>query len=98
MRLVDADKQLSDLNWSDRSVFTHAEVALMIVKSPTVEAIPERRGVWEKLNGFLTPGGDPLYQCPYCHSEKSRHLNGVESRKDWAFCPACGAELIYVEV
>ena len=52
------------------------------------------QGEWEILKGdFRTGGGDPLLVCPFCHSEKSIHLGGIECPIDWSFCPNCGASL-----
>lgn len=51
---------------------------------------------WEEIKNLITPGGTPLYICPVCKSEESRHLYGIEfleNRKNR--CPHCGSYLKY---
>lgn len=51
---------------------------------------------WEEIKNLITPGGTPLYICPACKSEESRHLYGIEfqgNRKNR--CPHCGIHLRY---
>ena len=60
--------------------------------------IQRKEAVWGKAKGnWITPGGDPLWECPVCHSEKSRHVYGIENmltgKKDK--CPNCYARLSY---
>jgi hypothetical protein len=65
-----------------------------IVKDqPTIEAVPVVRGKWEIVPGVMTPGGDPLLQCPICRSKESHHMGGIEFPEDWDYCPKCGAKL-----
>ena len=45
-------------------------------------------GKWNKLNGYITPGGDPVYACSSCGG--SEHLYGVEHRKRKQVCDVCG--------
>ena len=33
---------------------------------------------WEEIKNLITPGGIPLYICPVCKREESRHLYGIE--------------------
>ena len=54
---------------------------------------PVVNGKWEIIKGVLTPGGDPVYVCPFCHSEESEHLGGIENPRRWYYCPVCGASL-----
>lgn len=49
-------------------------------------------GIWEKVFGFSTAGGDPLYRCPNCGSE---HVYGIEHPKKHNFCLECGQHNIY---
>lgn len=59
---------------------------------------PVVRGTWVKANGaYMTPGGDPVWQCSRCG--KGTHVYGVEhgsygadvADKQWVSCPNCGA-------
>lgn len=50
--------------------------------------------IWKKVFYTITPGGDPLWECPLCHN--GRHVYGTEdSEKYTHICRDCGAELIY---
>lgn len=51
------------------------------------------RSKWKKRVGVVTPGGDPAYECPCCGG--GRHLNGIEFREEWDYCPDCGQRLEY---
>lgn len=54
-------------------------------------------GHWVKVNGYATPGGDPVWQCSVCG--KGRHVYGIEHGSygadiadgQWVACPNCGA-------
>lgn len=54
-------------------------------------------GYWIKVSGFVTPGGDPVWQCSVCG--KGRHVYGIEastynsdvSDHQWVACPNCGS-------
>lgn len=62
-------------------------------RKPTVEAKPVVHGEWEVVHGVMTPGGDPLLRCPFCRSEESHHMGGIEFPQHWSFCPNCGADM-----
>lgn len=49
---------------------------------------------WRKSDQrFVTPGGDPVWQCPVCGYT---HVYGVEHQYNYArVCRSCGAELKY---
>ena len=57
-------------------------------------------GEWVKVHGFVTPGGDPVWQCSNCG--KGIHVFGVEHHSygadiadnQWVACPNCGAIMI----
>ena len=57
-------------------------------------------GLWVKVHGFATPGGDPVWKCSNCG--KGRHVFGVEHHSygadiadnQWVACPNCGAIMI----
>ena len=56
-----------------------------------------KRGKWTKVHGFVTPGGDPTWQCSECG--KGIHVYGIEHNTygsdiadgQWVTCPNCGA-------
>ena len=51
---------------------------------------------WEEIKNLITPGGTPLYICPACKSEESRHLYGIEFLENRQNrCPHCGIHLRY---
>ena len=61
---------------------------------------PEQEvGRWVKVGGFVTPGGDPVWECSACG--KGRHVYGIEhgtygadvSDEQWKACPNCGARM-----
>ena len=64
---------------------------IKLIEASDVRVSPS--GKWEVVHGCLTPGGDPYLICPFCHSEESGHLGGIEMPKHWNFCPVCGAKL-----
>lgn len=62
---------------------------------------PERKtGKWQKLHGYATPGGDPVWCCSECG--KGIHVFGVEHNsygKDiadhqWLSCPNCDTRMV----
>ena len=66
-----------------------------------IEAYEGRpRGEWIKVPGYVTPGGDPVWECSECG--KGRHVYGVEassyqsdvSNQQWVACPNCGARMV----
>ena len=47
------------------------------------------KGVWVKVPGYCTPGGDPVWACPNCHG--SEHVYGIEHQKNYTHeCRDCG--------
>ena len=64
---------------------------------PTADVQPVVHGRWVKVGGFVTPGGDPVWQCSECG--KGRHVYGIEhgtygadvSDGQWVACPNCMA-------
>ena len=43
--------------------------------------------IWEKKKGYMTPGGDPLWECPNC---TFTHCYGVEAVSGpYHICPRC---------
>lgn len=52
----------------------------------TIQELDNSR--WRRVNGVVTPGGDPYYECPYCGWGR---CYGVEHPKDMPdACPHCG--------
>lgn len=49
---------------------------------------------WVKVNGYVTAGGDSMWECPVCR--KFRHVYGIEHMDNYfEYCPQCGAVLLY---
>ena len=49
---------------------------------------------WVKVNGYVTAGGDSVWECPVCR--KFRHVYGIEHMDNHLeCCPQCGAMLLY---
>ena len=54
-------------------------------------------GQWVEVNGYVTPGGDPMWACSECG--KGLHVYGIEhgtygadvADHQWVACPNCGA-------
>ena len=65
----------------------------------TYEPEDAGRGRWEKVSGYCTPGGDPVWRCSECG--KGLHVYGVEHLSygrdiadgQWVACPNCGADM-----
>lgn len=93
MRLIDADALCEYANnTKDKTVDAN-----VIMRFPTVDAVQEGR--WEKVRGYFTPGGDPVWQCSECG--KGLHVYGIEAGTygsdvadhQWVACPNCGARM-----
>lgn len=62
------------------------------MKSPIKCDIMKNR--WVKVNGYVTAGGDSVWECPVCR--KFRHVYGIEHMDNHLeYCPQCGAMLLY---
>ena len=48
--------------------------------------------IWIKVYGHITPGGDPVYQCPHC---KATHIYGIEHPYKQEKCENCGQRNYY---
>lgn len=64
-----------------------------IMPSVTPKAQETKRGEWVKVHGYCTPGGAPVWRCPFCKSKESEHVSGIEINHSWHYCPECGARL-----
>ena len=72
-----------------------------IVGEPApVDAEPVVHAYWEKVYGYVTPGGDPVWVCSNCG--KGVHIFGAEAmtynrdisdNHQWVSCPNCGAKM-----
>lgn len=80
-------------NWAARYVEGWDITVARIIRNGTpYEERPH--GEWEILKGdYFTGGGDPVLICPFCHSEESKHMGGIEFPVNWDFCPNCGASM-----
>lgn len=82
------------LNTKDRTIDAND-----IMRFPSAE--PERKkGIWVKVSGYFTPGGDPVWKCSECG--KGIHVYGIEANSynrdytdghQWVACPNCGADM-----
>lgn len=51
---------------------------------------------WKEVKDVITPGGTPMYICPICKSEESKHMYGLEFMKNKKNrCSHCGNYLKY---
>lgn len=49
---------------------------------------------WEKVKGYITPGGDSVWRCPIC--KEDIHVMGIEHLSNHHnHCSNCGAMLLY---
>lgn len=82
-----------------KAVFTDKDKALEYVKRLNFIPKPVEDKYykeWEEVKDVITPGGTPMYICPICKSEESKHLYGLEfmqNRKNR--CSHCGRYLKY---
>jgi len=55
-----------------------------------------RFGVWQRVTGYATPGGDPVWKCPVCGFNE--HVYGIEHPSERrVFCKHCGTFNNYFE-
>ena len=52
-----------------------------------------RIGRWKAVNGYVTPGGTPYYECGACGG--SGHLHGAEYPERKVICDNCGRINVY---
>ena len=73
-------------------------------KHKPADIAPIKRGRWVKARGgWITPGGDPVWECSECG--KGMHVFGVEHDSygsavadgQWVACPNCGANMVEVQ-
>jgi DNA-directed RNA polymerase subunit RPC12/RpoP len=98
MRLIDADKLLSD---NDMGVvcsacgqneyecgnyhnYTLMDFCNMVDIAPTVDAEPVTNGEW------ISEEADVLFRCSICGAQVS---TGWDYEGAWNYCPACGARM-----
>lgn len=59
----------------------------------TGEQLPPTVETWQNNHPeALTPGGDPLWECPNCGYE---HVMGIESPERYHRCPQCNVRIKY---
>ena len=70
----------------------------IINQFPIANVSEKKIGKWVEAHGsYITPGGDPVWQCSEC--DKGLHVYGVEhssyggeiAEGQWVACPNCGA-------
>lgn len=49
-------------------------------------------GEWQRVHGYMTAGGDPVFRCSCGHSE---HVFGIEHPLRKPFCEHCGCFNLY---
>ena len=79
--------QINDIEFEDEDHVKNSIVSVRMLQ-------PLR--YWENIKDVITPGGTPMYICPVCKSNESKHLYGLEfteNRKNR--CPHCGRHLKY---
>jgi len=80
MRLIDAD-ELTEMVWRER-LDTRERIANLIVRQPTIEAKPVKRGKWD---GYI---------CSECNVCADYFISGdfyFDEKPD--YCPNCGADM-----
>lgn len=51
-------------------------------------------GEWQKVQGYVTAGGDPVYKCPHCGQDE--HVYGIEHPSGkHKVCEYCGCFNMY---
>ena len=51
-------------------------------------------GQWQKVSGYVTAGGDPVYKCPRCGFDE--HVYGIEHPSERRImCSMCGCFNMY---
>lgn len=87
MRLIDADalKQFEiSFLMSDGYGYADVVYAGYIHQAPTIDAVPVKHGVWEKVKYEDDDGYFYLYVHKDCGCEQARERN---------YCPNCGAKM-----
>ena len=89
-----------EFEWDDDVIPNHTDDYWEIDKfycqlayDRTVEELRKHKKTWRKIEGIVTPGGDPAFECPKCG--KGKHIFSVFSVEPHKRCRDCGAELIY---
>ena len=53
-----------------------------------------QKGVWVKVHGYYTAGGDPAYRCSNCG--EGIHVYGIEHPEKKEICESCGSHNKYL--
>ena len=69
-----------------------SDVVKIIEDAPTVDAVPVRRGRWEKITGMAPPEFHGHYTCSIC-GWCDKRLTTLRREMDYNFCPNCGADM-----
>lgn len=90
MRLIDADEYLKSIRPKGIAdeLWTASEAYLSIMRMPTVDAVPVRRGKWMEI-----PEAE-MFMCSEC-GEPGLSFDDVYvyDLKPANFCPSCGADM-----
>ena len=86
MRLIDADILLGYVNKYDRGQPIGKALRAMLEKSPTVDAMPVKRGEWRKTYLDHEAFGErpSIFYCSACCACSNVKTN---------YCPHCGARM-----
>ena len=83
---------------NDKPYYTalSAAIAVINIAAKDIDGLAS----WEKVSGYATPGGDPVWRCSKCG--KGLHVYGIEhgtygediADGQWKACPNCGRVMI----
>lgn len=65
----------------------------IILKMPTVDAVPVQRGRWIEDDATYPGPGRSNYICSECKQCGGAWLKGLKSESLFAYCPNCGADM-----
>lgn len=93
-RLSDIRGRYNVFAEEDRQYYSALSDAIDVINTKT------KIGCWEKVSGYATPGGDPVWRCSECG--KGLHVYGIEhgtygadiADGQWKACPNCGRIMI----
>ena len=94
MRLTDAD-YLHEVFFESAQFDTYKDYSFVLDEidlSPTIDAVPVRRGHWEKITGMAPPEFHGHYACSIC-GWCDKRLTTLRREMDYNFCPNCGADM-----
>ena len=92
-------EKLSDIR-CQYNCFDENDEPYYMALSTAIIAVSNEIACWEKVSGYATPGGDPVWRCSKCG--KGIHVYGIEhgtygadiADGQWKACPNCGRVMI----